>query len=95
MARRRSHGEQTYRVDSKTGLAMARVGAALWLQWKIPARGKNSIQQIFMVPTSAKSHRVQFCRGAKVLLTKGASGKGKEEGQEPGWLLRTWSHVEA
>lgn len=29
---------------------------------------------------SAKRHWVQFCRDAKVLLTKRASGKGKEDG---------------
>lgn len=29
-------------------------GAATWLQWKIPTRGKNSIQQIFMAPTQYK-----------------------------------------
>lgn len=55
MARRRSHGEHPYRVDSETGLAMARIGAALWLQWKIPTRGKNSIQQIFMAPIQCRT----------------------------------------
>lgn len=38
MARRRSHGEHTYRVDSKTGLAMARVGVALWSTVENPSQ---------------------------------------------------------
>ena len=74
-----------------------------WQGWEQPFGYSGKSQPEARIPfnkylwrlPSAKSHQVQFCHGAKVLLTKGASGKGKEEGQEPGWLLRTWSHVEA
>lgn len=54
MARRRCNNEHTYGVDSKTGLAVEGLGAALWLQWKIPTRGKNSNQQIFTALTQCK-----------------------------------------
>lgn len=32
----------------------AELGTAKWLLWKIPTRGKNSIQQVFTAPTQCK-----------------------------------------
>lgn len=49
---RRDH--ECMRQAWKWAQPMAGPAAVTWLQWKIPTRGENSIQQIFMAPTQYK-----------------------------------------
>lgn len=75
---------------------MAGMGAALRLQWKIPTRGMNSIQQIFMAPpqcevTGSGSVVVLWCCWQREL---GAGDKATEDLRGTDWILRTWPHVE-
>lgn len=52
-------GVRGKRLMPKRARPVVGPGAAIWLQWKIPARGKNSIQQIFMTPTQCKEGQAE------------------------------------
>lgn len=49
---RRDH--ECMRQAWKWAQSVAGPAVVTWLQWKIPTRGENSIQQIFMAPTQYK-----------------------------------------
>lgn len=86
-------GVRMCRADSETGLAMAGPGATVWLQWKIPTRGKNSIQQIFMTSTQCKEEGQVESLGtalswhhgvADIGTLKADEGLGEHAGARPG-----------
>lgn len=54
-----SKEQRVCRQTQKWARPTTEPGTAMWLQWKIPTRGKNSIQQIFMAPTQCKQGQTE------------------------------------
>lgn len=91
---RKTRDSVCVRQTWKRARPVAGPGAAPWLQWKIPTRGENSIQQIFMAPSQYKEEGQAESLGMALcwhhaLLSEGPSGsleqkRGWERVQEPG-----------